>query len=49
MPNLREELMRFLEEDVGYGDITTEAVVDPMETGKGIIVGEERFVLAGID
>lgn len=49
MPDLREELRRFLEEDVGYGDMTTQAVVGPWETGRGSIVAEERCILAGID
>jgi len=49
MPDIREELKRFIEEDIGYGDITTQAVVDPWEMGRGSIVAEERCVLAGID
>ncbi len=49
MPDIRDELKRFLEEDVGYGDITTQAVVDPWEMGRGSIVAEERCILAGID
>ncbi len=49
MPDLREELRRFLREDVGYGDITTEAVVDPEITGVGKIVAEEDCVMAGVE
>ncbi len=49
MPDMREELMRFLVEDVGYGDITTGAVVDPESTGKGRIVAEEDCVIAGVE
>ncbi len=49
MPDLREELGRFLREDVGYGDITTEAVVDPDITGVGKIAAEEDCVMAGVE
>lgn len=49
MQGLKEQLMRFLEEDVGYGDITTDALVSPEATGRGIVVAEERCVLAGVD
>jgi len=38
-----------LQEDVGPGDITTEALVDPELQGKAVIVAKERLVLAGLD
>lgn len=46
---IREELRRFLKEDVGYGDITTQAVVDSEITGRGRIVAEEDCIVAGVE
>ncbi len=37
-----------LEEDVGTGDITTEALVDPSLQGSGIIVARQSMILAGL-
>lgn len=42
------ELLRLsLAEDVGSGDITTEAIIDPTIQAEGIIVSHEEGVLAG--
>ncbi len=38
-----------LAEDIGSGDITTDALVDPETKGAGEIVAKEDLVLAGVD
>lgn len=42
-------LDRALAEDLGWGDITTAAIVDPDQQGWGIIASKEPGVLAGIE
>lgn len=37
-----------LAEDVGQGDITTRAIVSPEESGKGVFMAKEDFVVAGL-
>jgi nicotinate-nucleotide pyrophosphorylase (carboxylating) len=36
-----------LQEDLGHGDVTTEAVVDPAKSGQAFVFGREPFVLSG--
>jgi len=48
VPTLRERLMEFLSEDVGLGDITTEAVVPRKTTVRAHIVVKEPAVIAGL-
>lgn len=38
-----------LEEDIGSGDITTEALIDPGSRGTGVIVAKEQLVVAGLE
>ncbi|MBU4483821.1 carboxylating nicotinate-nucleotide diphosphorylase [bacterium] len=38
-----------LTEDIGFGDITTEACIDPKKQGKAILKAKQDLVLAGID
>jgi len=45
---LQEKLMDFLKEDVGLGDITTEAVVPPKTKVRAQIIVKEPAVVAGI-
>ena len=40
---------RLLEEDVGYGDITTLATVPPQARGHGRFLAKEALVLAGLE
>jgi nicotinate-nucleotide pyrophosphorylase (carboxylating) len=47
MGNLDRLLLAALEEDLGHGDVTTEAVVDPLSTARAVVVGREPFVLSG--
>lgn len=37
-----------LEEDLGIGDITTDAIIDPGIEGKAVLEARERIVLAGL-
>ena len=46
---LRELASAFLKEDIGHGDVTTEAVVDPHTRGVARIEAREPFVVAGLD
>jgi nicotinate-nucleotide pyrophosphorylase (carboxylating) len=46
---LRELAEQFLNEDIGHGDVTTEAVVDPDARGVARIEAREPFVVAGLD
>jgi nicotinate-nucleotide pyrophosphorylase (carboxylating) len=45
----RTDLLLWLaiQEDLGNGDVTTDAVVDPGMTGKAVVFGREPFVLSG--
>jgi len=46
---LLERIVRLgLEEDLGSGDITTEAIVDPRARGKAFLIAREELVLAGL-
>ncbi len=38
-----------LEEDIGPGDVTTEALVEPDREARAVIFAKERLVLAGLD
>lgn len=46
---LRELAGTFLNEDIGHGDVTTEAVVEPAARGVARIEAREPFVVAGLD
>ena len=45
----RDVVRRALDEDVGSGDVTTEATVDPAQRARGILVAKASCVLAGLD
>ena len=49
MEIVRREIRRFLDEDVGPGDVTTGRVVPPSAQARGAIVAREPCVVAGID
>jgi nicotinate-nucleotide pyrophosphorylase (carboxylating) len=42
-----ETVARALAEDIGYGDLTTEATVAPDASGSAVIVAKEPLILAG--
>jgi nicotinate-nucleotide pyrophosphorylase (carboxylating) len=46
---VREIIDRALIEDVGPGDLTTNATVDPDKEGRASVIAKEGFVLAGMD
>src|SRR2546428_12207526 len=43
-----ETLEKFLDEDIGHGDITTDALVDSRTKATGQVVCKERAVIAGL-
>ena len=45
----RELVRRALAEDLGWGDVTTEATVPPDQRARGILVAKSSCVLAGLD
>ena len=45
----RDVVRRALDEDVGTGDVTTEATVDPAQQARGVFVAKASCVLAGLD
>lgn len=46
---LAQELLRFLREDLGRGDVTSEALIPEKVAVRAAIVAKERGVLAGIE
>lgn len=46
---MEDALRSFLAEDVGRGDITTNALVDPKRKGVGQVVCKENAVIAGLE
>ncbi|MEM1570227.1 MAG: carboxylating nicotinate-nucleotide diphosphorylase [Candidatus Bathyarchaeia archaeon] len=44
-----EQLLRFLEEDLGFGDITSELLIPKDLKAKGVIVAKENGVVAGVE
>jgi len=45
----RELVRRALAEDFGWGDVTTEAIIDREQKARGVIVAKSTCVLAGVD
>ena len=45
---IEDALKKFLDEDIGHGDITTEALVDPAARATGTVVCKERAIVAGL-
>jgi len=45
---IEEALKKFLDEDIGHGDITTDALVDPPLKATGTVVCKERAIIAGL-
>lgn len=45
----RELVRRALAEDFGWGDVTTETIVERHQKGRGVIVAKSTCVMAGID
>jgi nicotinate-nucleotide pyrophosphorylase (carboxylating) len=45
---IEETLKKFLDEDIGHGDITTDALIDSRIKATGQVVCKERAVIAGL-
>jgi len=45
---VEDALRRFLDEDIGHGDITTDALVDPAAKATGHVICKERAIIAGL-
>jgi nicotinate-nucleotide pyrophosphorylase (carboxylating) len=45
----REVVRRALAEDLGWGDVTTEATVLPTQRARGVILAKSSCVIAGVD
>jgi nicotinate-nucleotide pyrophosphorylase (carboxylating) len=45
---IEDALRRFLDEDIGHGDITTDALVDPKTKATGTVICKERATVAGL-
>ena len=48
-PEISDAIRRALEEDVGSGDVTTEACVPPQAKAKGFFLSREPMILAGVE
>lgn len=48
-PEISDAIRRALEEDVGPGDVTTEACVPPSAEAKGFFLSREPMVVAGVE
>jgi nicotinate-nucleotide pyrophosphorylase (carboxylating) len=49
-PGLYRDLVRrALAEDIGHGDVTTRATVDPMQRARAVVLVKSPLVLAGLD
>jgi nicotinate-nucleotide pyrophosphorylase (carboxylating) len=46
---VKDAVRSFLAEDIGYGDITSEALINPKVTAEGRIVCKQSAIAAGID
>jgi len=46
---LEKQLRVFLEEDIGHGDITTDAIFAPKQEGKGAFIAKEPLVVVGME
>lgn len=46
---VEDEVRSFLAEDIGYGDITTNALIDSKQRAEGRVVCKENAVVAGIE
>ena len=47
-PSLRDKLTQFISEDIGFGDITTEALIDNSIQAEAVVVCNEKAVAAGM-
>ena len=48
-PQIKKIIKSALAEDIGTGDITTQATVSPKKKGRAVAVAKENFVVAGLE
>lgn len=48
MPDLRQRLQLALEEDLGPGDLTTEACIPPTAIGRGVLLAKQDLIISGL-
>jgi len=46
---LHKTIIDFLSEDIGSGDITSEAIFSPSQSGKAQFIAKESFIVAGVE
>jgi len=46
---VEDAIKSFLAEDIGYGDITTDAIIDPRLRAEAVVTCKEEAVIAGLD
>lgn len=46
---LRKSIEHFLREDTGAGDITSEAIFFPEQTGEAVFIAKDSFIVAGME
>ncbi|MCS7135594.1 MAG: carboxylating nicotinate-nucleotide diphosphorylase [Nitrososphaerota archaeon] len=47
--SLRRQLLKFLEEDLGWGDVTSELLIPEDALGKGVVIAKEPGIMCGGD
>jgi len=47
--NIDEALVRFLQEDIGNGDVTSDAIFNPEQIGTAQFIAKQPFLTAGIE
>ena len=45
----RETVRRALAEDLGWGDLTTDGIIDDKQRARGVLIAKSRLVVAGLD
>jgi nicotinate-nucleotide pyrophosphorylase (carboxylating) len=45
----RETVRRALAEDLGWGDLTTDGIIDDKQRARGVLVAKSQLVVAGLD
>lgn len=48
-PQIKKIIKAALDEDIGTGDITTQATVSPKKKGRAQLIAKDKFVVAGLD
>jgi len=46
---LRTQINHFLSEDIGAGDLTSEAIFSPSQRGKALFIAKDNFIAAGLE